>query len=134
MSEGLIALLRVAVGFVLFTAALVRLDRIMDKRSERLIPIAQEMELGEGVTLLQGVRAYLGDDGYWQAKGNMVLLSRSVPQANLRSPLLRIHPKKWRLEIPIMGSRTYWPDLDDPNELIEVLIRAAKAQQAASEE
>lgn len=35
------------------------------KHEDDLIQAAQNADLGEGITLLQGVQAYFDDDGYW---------------------------------------------------------------------
>lgn len=35
------------------------------KRDKAMIRAAQNLELGEGVTLLQAIRAYYGEDGRW---------------------------------------------------------------------
>lgn len=62
-------------------AALVLWLHVRWKREARqeaeMIRAAQNIELGEGVTLLQGIRAFFGEDGYWGGclSGQVVILA-----------------------------------------------------------
>lgn len=61
----IIALVIIAVLFAAAYVVAVIHDSIIGNHENKLVEAAQNVEIGDGVTLLQGIRAYCGESGDW---------------------------------------------------------------------
>lgn len=94
-------------------------------RGDKLTQRAQALELGEGVTLFQGIEAYFGEDKWWLPGSDGITvvgtLSSYFPHA-----LLHVNPKTWELGIFEIGTGPVPADKDKLDALVQDMIRAAK--------
>lgn len=135
MADAWKELLSAAGVFILFVSALALLAAFWESRNRKKIAMAQALELEEGFTLLECVRAYLGQDGRWEASGNVVYLSRLLPRCRYTTaPLLNIDLRKRCLVVPVVGEdeKSYWPGDVNADNFFDVMIQAAKDQREAA--
>lgn len=103
-------------------------EHVDSRRREECIRAAQALEIGDGVTLLQGVQAYFGEEGLWFAPDDglvCILAGTDALQAHLYA-----HVKTGRIEI-INYNRMGSPENEEARQaLVGLMVQAAKKQSA----
>lgn len=96
------------------------------KRREERVRAAREFEIGDGVTLLRGVQAYFGEDGFWCARddGTVMILAGTGE----RRACLALDPETESIRVISYN----WQDSPE-NEavrqaLVGLMVQAAKDQ------
>lgn len=100
-----------------------------EKHQEELIQAAQNTELGEGVTLLQGVRAYFGDSGDWDIFGDdytIYLDVGRISDGHVLSATFEVNEKTGQLDILTFVYDFHEVSQDELYDLIDAMIQAAK--------
>ena len=108
-----------------------------DKHKDAMRRAAENFDIGEGITLLEGVQAYWGGevDWYLGAQDDMIrlLLTNSREDTCYPAAGLIVEPKAKRLKVYAFKTAPSLQNGDrDPDELIGVLIQAAKDRRNAS--
>ena len=112
--------------------------RLQKKREAEAYQAALAFELADGVTLLQGVRAFFGQEGYWlPSSGCVLVLVRGWPGP---SGYLRYEVRENRLDV--LGYKLGqqegpeadpWADpLGDPDTLAGLMVQAARRQRGGA--
>ena len=99
-----------------------------EKWTKETFKAALAFEIADGVTLLQGIRAYFKEDGAWvPGCKSVIILAGARPGLVVH---LNCEPKKGRLEVV----RCYQGDVEvkpcDPDELIGLMVQAVRKQRS----
>ena len=118
----------IVLGLILVLGAgvllwLVWAERRESRREEKLIGAARELEIGEGVTLYEGIRACFGADGYWGAPEDSVYVIATAPDG--AGATLRVCPELGQVEVYSFSRKSSTAWTDEPEALIGSLIEAA---------
>ena len=106
-------------------------NRRNSERNAKLTERVQNLDIGEGVTLLEGIRARSGEDGFWVAAAG------KIANVSVDEPLMSIIVREFReggeapryeFEIHRGGEDMSAPEKRD--EVFRDLVRAAKEQRA----
>ncbi|MDE6259995.1 MAG: hypothetical protein K2M42_03920 [Oscillospiraceae bacterium] len=101
-------------------------EHLDEKHEEKLIQAAQNAELGEGVTLRQGVQAYFGDFGDWNVVNDTVYLEAGNLDKHVLSATFQINEKTGQLDILTFDYDFYPVSRDELDSLINAMIQAAR--------
>ena len=96
------------------------------QRHWKTIEAAQNMDIGEGVTLSQGIKALFGGEAHWRMpeKGWVrVLAGMNRPAASLY-----VYPKTGEIKILLAGSEKGWEDEQGRDILLGLMVKAVKGQ------
>lgn len=94
------------------------------RRRVDTIEVAQNMDIGEGVTLSQGVKALFGGETHWRMpeKGWVrVLAGMGRPAASLY-----VYPETGEIKILLADSGKGWEDEQRRDILLGLMVKAAK--------
>lgn len=98
-------------------------------RHNKKIQAVRDMDIGEGVTLAQGIDAYYGGRGEWDVfdQGDVVRVA-----AGMRGPraMLRIYPKTGEIKL---WAEHRWDDIPEREVLFAKLVKAVKERKADEE-
>lgn len=121
---------QLAIGFLLGLFAMAILvalvGELYEQRRSNMITSAQDMEIGEGVTLSQGIDAFFGYGSHWGLpEGNWVRVLAGIgrPTANLY-----VYPKTGEIKIRRCETGGDWEDERGRDFLLGLMVQAAKAQ------
>ena len=96
------------------------------RRCVDAIQSAQNMEIGEGVTLSQGVKALFGGEVCWRSpEGDYVRVSAGMKRP---AACLYVYPKTGEIKIIMANSEGKWEDEQGQEALLALMVRAAKSQ------
>ena len=109
----------------------VKLEELRERRyKEEMLQAAQELEIGDGVTLLQGIQAYFGVDGLWSGPYRNGVCVRTkfmgYPKAGLR-----VYPETGQIEVLTFHKHEPPDDENDPDALLGLMIQAVREQRAS---
>lgn len=108
-------------GVEVFT--LLSLDRDGTRRVDA-VESAQNMDIGEGVTLSQGLKAFFGGETHWMATdGKSVRVTAGM---NRPAASLYVYPKTGEIEILTANSKDGWEDERGRDALLGLMVKAAK--------
>ena len=95
------------------------------------LEIAQSYELGDGVTLLQGVQAYFGEEGEWCCFGKEVRLWVGDPIFAARVIIHEVDAETKRLELEVDAWSPRTMDEAEMEALFDRMIQMVKEQRAS---
>ena len=102
-----------------------------DKRAIRL---AKTAEIGEGVTLLQGIRACFGKDGFWSIfLPGLVYIYVDDPRLIFVVQVIRGPGGKYWLIPQISDHHYHWAGIDERDVAFGVMVEAVKEQETIIE-
>ncbi len=127
---GDILILAVLLGFVLLWAAGTVSERACARRDERVLQAAHAYDIGEGVTLRQGVEAYFGGEGDWYVTCSTVYLFAAAPDGRYPQAAVLIDLESWTLEVFKFEPYFTREGINRADALLGTLIRAAKGRTA----
>lgn len=127
--------IRTLYGSLFFALALTIIGAIIqwweDKRTIRL---AKKAEIGEGVTLLQGIRACFGGDGFWSALlPGLVYIYVDDPRLIFAVQVIRGPGRKYWLIPQLSDPRHHWAGIDERDAAFGVMVEAVKEQETMIE-
>lgn len=103
------------------------IQKLEDRRTIRL---AKKAEIGEGVTLLQGIRACFGEDGFWSLfMPGLVYVYVGDPRLVFVVQVIRGPGRDYRLIPQISDPRHRWADIDERDVAFGVMVEAVKEQE-----
>lgn len=101
---------------------------------KRAIWLAKKAKIGEGVTLLQGIRACFGEDGFWSALlPDLVYVYVSDPRLIFAVQVIRGPGGRYWLIPHISDRRHHWVDIDERDMAFGVMVEAVKEQETMIE-
>ena len=130
IGSGEVILVVFILGIVLLEVIVEVSNRIDAKRRERLLQAAYNYDIGDGVTLLQGVRAYFGDEGDWYVTSYTVYLFAGAPGGSYPKAMVTIDVESWTLEVPSFEPCNAPGGVNQADTLVELMIQAAKGRGA----
>ena len=86
--------------------------------------LAKEVEIEEGVTLEEGLRAYFGKGVTWLGGNDLVLVWAANPKADYPTASLRVNTKTGQVTVERFNRGN--GEEPEPEVLIDLLIQAAK--------
>lgn len=107
-------------------------NRREDKRNAKLTELIQNLDIGEGVTLLEGIQARYREDGFWVATDNIVSLSAGEPILSMIIRVFREDGEALRYEFTIHRGGEDMSAPEKRDEVFRDLVRAAKERRARS--
>ena len=97
-------------------------EELSSRREAAMIRTTQNKELGQGVTLLQGVRSCFGEEGQWIVRGRWVDLL--VSSLAVETKIVYVDRETSRLELRMRD----WIDEGQGKALAERMVEAAQRQ------
>ena len=95
-----------------------------------IIRLAKKAEIGEGVTLLQGIRACFGEDGVWGISSyGLVSVHVGDPRLIFVVQVIRGPGKAYRLIPHISDHHHQWADIDERDVAFGIMVEAVKEQE-----
>lgn len=88
------------------------------------IDAAQDMDIGEGVTLSEGLKAFFGGETHWMATDGKSVRVRAG--MNRPAASLYVYPETGEIEILMANSKNGWEDERGRKALLELMVKAAK--------
>lgn len=96
------------------------------RRRVDMVEAAQNMDIGEGVTLSQGVKALFGGETHWgMPDGDWVRVAAGM---NCPAASLYVYPKTGEIKILMACSKGGWEDERGREALLKLMVKAAKGQ------
>lgn len=103
------------------------INRLQDKLAIRR---AKRAEIGEGVTLLQGIRACFGEDGFWSAlTPELVYIYVGDPRLVFAVQVIRGPGRDYRLIPQISDHHHHWAEIDERDVAFGIMVEAVKEQE-----
>lgn len=97
------------------------------RRCVDMIQAAQNMDIGEGVTLSQGIKALFGGETHWgMPNGDCV---RALAGMNRPAASLYVYPKTGEVKIFVADSKDGWGDEHGQDALLNLMVKAAKGKE-----
>ncbi len=132
IGSGEVILAVLILGIVLLGVTVEVSNRIDAKRRERVLQAAYNYDIGEGVTLLQGVQAYFGNEGEWYVTSYNVYLFAGAPGGSYPRAMVTIDMEAWTLRVSSFEP-CYTPEgVNQADTLVELMIQAAKGRGAGT--
>lgn len=101
---------------------------------KRTVQMAKKAEIGEGVTLLQGIRACFGGDGFWSALlPGLVYIYVDDPRLIFAVQVIRGPGRKYWLIPQLSDPRHHWAGIDERDAAFGVMVEAVKEQETMIE-
>ena len=92
--------------------------------------LAKRAQIGEGVTLLQGIRACFGEDGVWGISSyGLVSVHVGDPRLIFVVQVIRGPGKAYRLIPHISDHHHQWADIDERDVAFGIMVEAVKEQE-----
>lgn len=129
-----IIVLIVGSAYSITLLALLYVPGILQKRQEkRNVLLAKDLEIGEGVTLLEGIRAYFGTDGSWRAWWCRVSIYVGEPEIIFVVIVEHVDGEADRLNPHVLDHDRRWASEEETKEVFGLLVEAARGRKAALE-
>lgn len=97
---------------------------------KQTVRLAKKAEIGEGVTLLQGIRACFGEDGVWGISSyGLVSVHVGDPRLIFVVQVIRGPGKAYRLIPHISDHHHQWADIDERDVAFGIMVEAVKEQE-----
>lgn len=114
---------------VFFVFVLGIVHELEDARDVRA---AKKADIGDGVTLQEGIRAYFGEDGVWGMFIGIVRVRVGMPEIYFEVGFERTGRwKPRRTEVYVLEDRCKRVGAEDAKEVLALLAEAAKSQRTA---
>ena len=101
-------------------------DRRANRRTANLIQAARDLEISEGITLYEGIRACFGEDGLWVAPEDSVYVFAAALGGSSAS--LRVCPEMGQIEVYDFSRKRAETCESEPEALIGCLIEVVNKQ------
>ena len=101
---------------------------------KQTVRLAKKAEIGEGVTLLQGIRACFGEDGVWSVYfPELVYVYVDDPRVIFAVQVIRGPGRTYKLIPQLSDRRHHWADIDERDVAFRVMVEAVKEQETMIE-
>lgn len=101
-------------------------DCIDGRHDEELLKTVQNSDIGDGITLIRGLRAFCGTSGDWYIRGNDTVEVVALGVENAVTATLKADVKTGDIDILEFYYDVYLLDRNDTAAVISDMIRAAK--------
>lgn len=96
--------------------------------------LAKRAQIGEGVTLLQGIRACFGGDGVWSVYfPELVYVYVDDPRLIFAVQVIRGPGRTYKLIPQLSDRRHHWADIDERDVAFRIMVEAVKEQETMIE-
>lgn len=117
------------VGLVMLVGTIISSITLRWER-KRSIRLAKTAEIGEGVTLLRGIRACFGEDGFWSARTpRLVYVYVGDPRLIFVVQVIPGWGRAYRLIPQIADQNHHWAGMDERDVAFGVMVEAVKEQE-----
>lgn len=112
--------------FALLVGGVLLWDHIDDKHDEKLLQTAQNVDIGDGVTLIEGLRAFCGSSIDWYIRENDTVEVVALGAENAVSATLKVNIKTGDVDVLEFYYDVYLLNRDDMAVVISDMIEAAR--------
>lgn len=120
--QGIIVLVVIA----LLVGGIFLWDYIDNKHDEKLLQTVQNVDIGDGVTLIRGLRAFCGTSGDWYLQEDDIVEVVAIGNENSVSAKLKANIKTGDVDVLEFRYDVYVLNSDDTATVISDMIKAAK--------